>query len=81
MSMLSSLASAAGLLTRQKKKFHFDVTFCLQDLLNCTYVTGVLFAKLRLKDGGNYSEISRRYVKPTCRRQHELNRPYQSQTG
>ncbi len=66
MSVLSSLASAAGLLTRQKKKFHFDVTFCLQDLLNCTYVTGVLFVKLRLKDGGSYSEISRRYFSCAC---------------
>ena len=38
-----------GLKTR--KKFHFDVTFTLQELLNCTYVTGQLFAKVRLKDG------------------------------
>ncbi len=59
MSMLSNLASAAGL-TRPKKKFQFDVTFCLQDLRNCTYVTGVLFAKLRLIDGGSYTELSRR---------------------
>ena len=57
--MLSSLASAAGL-TRPKKKFHFNVCFCLQDLLHCTYVTGVLFAKIKLKDGGNFIESSKR---------------------
>lgn len=55
-----TIASAAGL--RTKKKFHFEVTFCLQDLLNCTYITGVLFAKIRLKDGGSYADISRRQV-------------------
>lgn len=54
-----SLSSLAGL--RSKKKFHFDVSFSLQDLVNCTYVTGVIFTKLRLKDGGNFTEVSRRY--------------------
>ena len=43
----------------KKKKFHFDVTFTLQELLNCTYVTGQLFAKVRLKDGA-FSTHSRR---------------------
>lgn len=52
--MWSTLASAAGL-TRPKKKFHFDVTFCLQDLRNCTYVSGLIFAKIRLKSGGSFS--------------------------
>ena len=53
-----SLSQTLGL--RSKKKFHFDVTFTLQDLVNCTYVTGVIFAKLRLKDGGSFVEVSRR---------------------
>ena len=53
-----TLASAAGL--RTKKKFHFTTTFCLQDLVNCTYVTGLLFAKIRLKDGGSFSDFSPR---------------------
>lgn len=59
--MLSSLATAAGL-TRQRKKFHFDVHFSLEELLNCTYLTGVIFAKIRLRDGGTYSVISDRFV-------------------
>lgn len=53
-----SLSQTLGL--RSKKKFHFDVSFTLQDLVNCTYVTGVIFAKLRLKDGGSFTEVSRR---------------------
>jgi len=56
--MLSLSQTLAGL--RSKKKFHFDVSFTLQDLVNCTYVTGVIFAKLRLKDGGSFTEVSRR---------------------
>lgn len=56
--MLSSLATAAGL--RPKKKFHFDVNFLLEELLNCTYLTGVIFAKIRLRDGGAFSAISNR---------------------
>lgn len=57
--MLSSLATAAGL-TRTKKKFHFDVNFLLEELLNCTYLTGAIFAKVRLRDGGTFSVISER---------------------
>jgi len=52
--MLNSLASAAGL-SRPKKKFHFDVSFTLEKLLNCTYVAGQIFAKIRLVDAGNYN--------------------------
>ena len=61
LSIGQTLATAAGL--RQRKKFLFDVTFNLQDLLNCTYVSGVLFVKIRLKDGGNFSYLSRRYAR------------------
>ncbi len=62
--MLNSLASAAGL-ARPKKKFHFDVTFTLERLLNCTYVAGLIFSKIRLVDGGTYkfTEQSKRWVK------------------
>ena len=57
--MLSTLASAAGL-AKAKKKFRFDVIFSLEDLKNSTFVSGVIFAKVRLKDGGNFSVISER---------------------
>lgn len=60
LNMLSSLASAAGL-SRPKKKFHFEVSFSLEELLHCTYVAGVIFSKIRLRDGGSFSEISNRY--------------------
>lgn len=58
--MLSSLATAAGL-SRPRKKFHFDVNFLLEELLNCTYLSGAIFAKIRLRDGGTFSVISERY--------------------
>ena len=63
MNRFQTLASAAGL--RTKKKFHFTTTFCLQDLVNCTYVTGLIFAKIRLKDGGSFMDFSKRYIKKT----------------
>lgn len=58
LSLGQTLANAAGL--RSRKKFHFEVVFKLQDLLNCTYVSGVLFAKIRLKEGGHFSHSSQR---------------------
>jgi hypothetical protein len=58
LSLGQTLASAAGL--KSRKKFHFEVAFKLEDLSNCTYVSGVLFAKIRLKDGGHFSHSSRR---------------------
>ncbi len=61
MALFNSLATAAGL-SRPKKKFRFDVSFILEDLINCTYVTGVIFAKVRLREGGTFSDVSRRYV-------------------
>lgn len=59
--MLSSLATAAGL-SRPKKKFHFDVQFILEELLNCTFLTGVIFVKIRLRDGGTFSVVSNRWA-------------------
>lgn len=60
LSLGQTLANAAGL--RPRKKFHFEVVFKLEELLNCTYVSGVLFAKIRLKDGGHFSYSSQRCV-------------------
>lgn len=58
LSLGQTLANAAGL--RPRKKFHFEVVFKLEELLNCTYVSGVLFAKIRLKEGGHFSYSSQR---------------------
>ena len=52
-----TIANAAGL--KSRKKLHFEVVFKLEDLSNCTYVSGVLFAKIRLKEGGHFSHSSR----------------------
>ena len=59
---LQELTSAIGASLRAKKKFNFDVTFNLLELVNCTFMSGVLFAKVQLKDGGTFSETSDRYV-------------------
>ena len=46
----------------KKKKFKFDVAFELRELSNVSLASGLLFAKLRLLDGGRFSESSHRYV-------------------
>lgn len=45
----------------KKKKYKFQVQLCLEELAAVPFVNAVLFAKVRLLDGGNFSEISTRY--------------------
>ena len=45
----------------KKKKYKFQVELCLEELAAVPFVNAVLFAKVRLLDGGNFSEISTRY--------------------
>ena len=59
----SSIGASLPNPLRAKKKFHFDVTLTLQELVNCTFVSGVLFAKLQLKDGGSFNGTSHRSVR------------------
>lgn len=44
----------------KKKKYKFQVELCLEELAAVPFVNAVLFAKVRLLDGGNFSEISTR---------------------
>ncbi|XP_069695368.1 early estrogen-induced gene 1 protein isoform X5 [Periplaneta americana] len=44
----------------KKKKYKFQVELCLEELTAVPFVNAVLFAKVRLLDGGNFSEISTR---------------------
>lgn len=44
----------------KKKKFKFDVNFKLNQLFSVPFVSGVLFAKMRLLDGGNFTSFSTR---------------------
>jgi hypothetical protein len=44
----------------KKKKYKFQVELCLMELLAVPFVNGVLFAKVRLLDGGNFRGISTR---------------------
>ncbi len=46
----------------KKKRYKFQVEFILEELNAVTFPSAVLFAKLRLLDGGNFSEISSRLV-------------------
>ena len=60
--LTSSFGASLSNPLRSKKKFHFDVTLNLHELQNCTFVSGVLFAKLQLKDGGSFNGTSDRLV-------------------
>ncbi|XP_013783924.1 protein FAM102A-like isoform X2 [Limulus polyphemus] len=51
----------------KKKKYKFQVDFVLEDLTAVPFVNGMLFAKVRLLDGGSFSEMSsREEVKDHC---------------
>ncbi|XP_050293145.1 uncharacterized protein LOC126733787 isoform X2 [Anthonomus grandis grandis] len=44
----------------KKKKYKFQVEICLEELLEVPFVSAVLFAKMRLLDGGNFQDNSSR---------------------
>lgn len=44
----------------KKKKFKFQVHFVLEELTAVPFVNGVLFCKVRLVDGGDFSISSSR---------------------
>lgn len=44
----------------KKKKFKFDVNFKLNELSSVPFVSGVLFAKMRLLEGGSFASYSTR---------------------
>lgn len=54
-------AGMASFMTK-KKKYKFQVDVCLDELLEVPFVSAVLFAKLRLLDGGSFQDHSSRQV-------------------
>jgi hypothetical protein len=46
----------------KKKKYKFQVSLRLDELTAVPFVNAVLFAKVRLLDGGSFRETSSRYV-------------------
>lgn len=44
----------------KKKKYKFSVDVCIDELTAVPFVSAVLFAKVRLLDGGSFSETSSR---------------------
>ncbi|XP_067826005.1 protein FAM102A isoform X1 [Heptranchias perlo] len=51
----------------KKKKFKFQTTFSLEELAAVPFVNGVLFCKIRLLDGGDFTQLSsREEVQENC---------------
>lgn len=46
----------------KKKRYKFGVQCCLEELTEVPFVSAVLFAKVRLLDGGNFQDHSSRSV-------------------
>ena len=44
----------------KKKRFKFNVKFEVEELASVPIVNAVLFAKIRLLDGGNFCDVSTR---------------------
>ena len=44
----------------KKKKFKFLVKFEVEELASVPFISGILFCKIRLIDGGAFSEYSSR---------------------
>ncbi|CAJ1071037.1 protein FAM102A [Xyrichtys novacula] len=65
MSSLQQLGTMSFLM--KKKKFKFQVSFTLEELTAVPFVNGVLFCKIRLMDGGDFSNLSsREEVQQNC---------------
>ncbi|XP_041825503.1 protein FAM102A-like [Melanotaenia boesemani] len=65
MSSLQQIGTMAFLM--KKKKFKFQVHFTLEELTAVPFVNGVLFCKIRLVDGGDFSILSsREEVQQNC---------------
>lgn len=46
----------------KKKKYKFSVDFQLEELVEVPFLNAMLFAKIRLLDGGSFQEYSTRWV-------------------
>lgn len=46
----------------KKKRYKFVVQLCVEDLTAVPFLNAVLFIKVRLLDGGNFSKTSSRFV-------------------
>lgn len=57
----SAVVGMASFMTK-KKKYKFQVDICLEELLEVPFISAVLFAKLRLLDGGSFQDHSSRSV-------------------
>lgn len=61
---MTLLGSAPGMaFMMKKKKYKFEVDLNLEEMIEVPFLNAVLFAKIRLLDGG-FQEISNRWVNP-----------------
>lgn len=58
-SLCSTLGPDMSFLLTKKKRFKFRVDFDLEELSSVPFVNGVIFCKVRLRDGGFAEESSR----------------------
>ncbi len=49
-----------ALMMLKKKRYKFQVDLCLDELSEVSYSKGILFAKIRQLDGGNFIDVSKR---------------------
>lgn len=56
---VSTLGADMSFLLTKKKRFKFRVDFDLEELSSVPFVNGVIFCKVRLRDGGFAEESSR----------------------
>jgi hypothetical protein len=54
------MASAALSLIMKKKHFKFDVKLEIEELASVPFVSGILFAKVRLLAGGSFTDFTNR---------------------
>ena len=46
----------------KKKRYKFQVDLCLDEMVEVAYSKAILFAKIRQLDGGNFTDVSKRYI-------------------
>lgn len=60
--LINPLDSQGMAFMMKKKKYKFNVDLHLEELVEVPFLNVVLFAKIRLLDGGSFQEISNRWV-------------------
>lgn len=57
---MTPISKMMSLFIMKKKRFKFNVNFRLEELSSVPFISGLLFAKIRLLEGGSFLEQSTR---------------------